>query len=106
MIQDVKLGTHRIGTYMYAISKCAFLLGFRLATRRAQIVWLMMTVTVTNFEGFTRQQFCKNVNFGRKCTFSQIFQNCCLVKPSKFVTVTVIIGHTDCGHTPFHTHIN
>ena len=25
MIQDVKLGTHRIG---YAISKCAFLLGF------------------------------------------------------------------------------
>ena len=30
MIQDVKLGTHRIGTYMYAISKCAFLLGFRL----------------------------------------------------------------------------
>ena len=30
MIQDVKLGIHRIGTYMYAISKCAFLLGFRL----------------------------------------------------------------------------
>ena len=30
MIQDVKLGTHRIGTCMYAISKCAFLLGFRL----------------------------------------------------------------------------
>ena len=27
------------------------------ATRRAQIVWPMMTVTVTNFEGFTRQQF-------------------------------------------------
>ena len=26
MIQDVKLGTH----YMYAMSKCAFLLGFRL----------------------------------------------------------------------------
>ena len=84
MIQDVKLGTHRIGTYMYAISKCAFLLGFRLenklkkpcfftkktikksnnmglergvATRSAQMVWPMMTVTVTNFEGFTRQQF-------------------------------------------------
>ena len=30
MIQDVKLGTHRIGMYMYAISKCTFLLGFRL----------------------------------------------------------------------------
>ena len=30
MIQDVKLGTHRIGIYMYAISKCVFLLGFRL----------------------------------------------------------------------------
>ena len=24
-------------------------------------MWPMMTVTVTNFEGFTRQQFCKNV---------------------------------------------
>ena len=28
-----------------------------MATRRAQIVWPMMRVTVTNFEGFTRQQF-------------------------------------------------
>ena len=27
------------------------------ATRWAQMVWSMMTVTVTNFEGFTRQQF-------------------------------------------------
>ena len=27
------------------------------ATRSAQMVWPMMTVTVTNFEGFTRQQF-------------------------------------------------
>ena len=26
------------------------------ATRRAQMVWPMMTVTVTNFEGFTRPQ--------------------------------------------------
>ena len=81
MIQDVKLGTHKIGTYMYAINKCAFLLGFCLemplrsdpllvikkfinvgvergvATRMAQVVWPMMIVTVTNFEGFTRQQF-------------------------------------------------
>ena len=76
MIQEVKLGTHRIGTYMYAISKCAFLLSFRLdikfqkprrksskgvergvATRSAQMVWPMMTVTVTNFEGFARHQF-------------------------------------------------
>ena len=30
MIQPVKLGTHRMGTNMYAISKCAFLLSFRL----------------------------------------------------------------------------
>ena len=30
MIQDVKLGTHKIGTYMYAINKCALLLGFYL----------------------------------------------------------------------------
>ena len=28
MIQDVKLGTHKVGTYMYAINKCAVLLGF------------------------------------------------------------------------------
>ena len=29
------------------------------ATRRAQMMWPMMTVTVTNFEGFARQQFRK-----------------------------------------------
>ena len=83
MIQDVELGTHNIGTYTYAINKCAFLLGFYLempprsdpllnkiiqklinvgvergvATRMAQVVWPMMIVTPTNFEGFTRQQF-------------------------------------------------
>ena len=27
------------------------------ATRRAQMMWPVMTVTVTNFEGFTRQLF-------------------------------------------------
>ena len=27
------------------------------ATRRAQMVWPVITVTVTTFEGFTRQQF-------------------------------------------------
>ena len=62
---------------MYAINKCAFLLGFYLemplrsgrqklinvgvergvATRMAQVVWPTMIVTPTNFEGFTRQQF-------------------------------------------------
>ena len=84
MIQDVKLGTHKIGTYMYTINKCVFLLGFYLemplrsdpfflikiikmlinvgvergvATRMAQVVWPMMIVTVIIFEGFTRQQF-------------------------------------------------
>ena len=30
MIQDLKLGTHKIGTYTYAINKCAFLLDFYL----------------------------------------------------------------------------
>ena len=30
MIQDVKLGTHKIGTYPYAINKGAFLLSFYL----------------------------------------------------------------------------
>ena len=33
MIQDDKLGTRRIGTYMYAISKCALLLGFCLENK-------------------------------------------------------------------------
>ena len=28
------------------------------ATRREQMVWPMMTVTVINFEGFASQQFC------------------------------------------------
>ena len=55
MIQDVKLGTHKIGTYTCAINKCAFLLGFYLemplrsdpllwgvATRMAQVVWPML----------------------------------------------------------------
>ena len=27
------------------------------ATRMAQVIWPMMIVTVTSFEGFTRQQF-------------------------------------------------
>ena len=33
MIQDVKVGTHEIGTYMYAISKC-ILAQLGLKTRR------------------------------------------------------------------------
>ena len=49
------------------------------ATRIAQVVWPMMIVTVTNFEDFTRQQF----EMFAKMPFLQIFQNCCLVKPSK-----------------------
>ena len=46
------------------------------ATRRAQMVRPMMTVTVINFDGFTRQQFCKNVeyHFRLKFTFSSEIQ--------------------------------
>ena len=29
------------------------------ASRRSQMVWPMMTVTVTNFEGFNFEKFCK-----------------------------------------------
>ena len=61
---------------MYAVSKCVFLLGFHLilkksfnvgvemgvATRRAQMVWPMMTVTVRDSLGSNFE----NVNFGRK----------------------------------------
>ena len=38
------------------------------ATRMAQVVWPMMTVTATNFEGFTigsNSNICKNVDFGK-----------------------------------------
>ena len=38
------------------------------ATRMAQVVWPMMIVTVTNFEGFTSNS--ENVGFGRKLPFS------------------------------------
>ena len=64
------------------------------ATRRTQMLWPMMTVTMTNFEGFTRQWFMWNLGiFTHFCLKFTFFANCCLVKPSKFVTVTVIIGH-------------
>ena len=66
MIQDVKLGTHRIGTYMYAISKCAFLLGFRLEILFMWVwkgVWpqeglngVAYDASYFDIEGFTRQQ--------------------------------------------------
>ena len=79
MIQGVKLGTHRIGTYMDAtvsVRSCsAFVwkissknlkkiinnVGVErgVATRRAQMVWPMMTVTVT---GSNFEKFAKNVN--------------------------------------------
>ena len=67
------------------------------------MVWPMMTVTATNFEGFTRQQFCKN-----HISVWILGENelpTCTVKPSKFIAVTIIIGHThhlshSCGHTP------
>ena len=77
---------------MYAISKCAFLLGFRFdikfykpafleenhqkvkqygcgkgwATRRAQMVSPMMTVTVTNFEGANFEKFGNTWNSAPK----------------------------------------
>ena len=35
MIPYVKLSTHRIGTYRYAISKCTFLLGFYLEMKQS-----------------------------------------------------------------------
>ena len=84
MIQDVKLDTHKIGTYNVchqqvcvlarllfgnAATKRFFIriksskrfinVGVErgVATRMAQVVWPMMIVTPTNFESFTRQQF-------------------------------------------------
>ena len=77
--------------------------------RRAQMVWPMMTVTVTNFEGFTRQQFWI---LERKCpnsTFLQIFSKSL---PSEALKICHSNCHhrphhlsPSCGHTPFHTHI-
>ena len=73
MSQDVKLGTHKIGTSTFAINKCAFLLGFYLEMPLRSDPLLDnelcgkgcghkngssgVAFTVTNFEGFTRQQF-------------------------------------------------
>ena len=36
------------------------------AIRRDQMVWPMMTVTVTNFEGFIRQQYLQKCEFRTK----------------------------------------
>ena len=108
---------------MYAINKCPFLLGFYLempkklisvgvergmATRMAQVVWPMMLVAPTNLRaslGSNFERFANMCENSPKSIFLQIFQNCCLVKPSKFVTVSHQLSHS-FGHTPFHTHIN
>ena len=73
----------------------------------AQVVWPMMIVTVTNFEGFTRQQFCEYVDFGH------IFANISELLPSEALKICHSNYHHrphhlshSCGYTPFHTHIN
>ena len=58
-----------------------------------------VSFNVDSMLGSNFDKFAKMWNLGHfrpKFTFLQFFffQNCCLVKPSKFVTVTVIIGHT------------
>ena len=69
--------------------------GRGVATRSAQMVWPVMTVTATNFEGFTRQQFCKNVQIRE---FSKLLpQNLSQYRPHYL--------SPSCAHTPFHTHI-
>ena len=96
MIQDVKLGTHRIGTFMYAISvsvrscsafvwilsskKLLFLeenhqkVGVErgVPTRRAQMVWPMMTVTVTNLRASLGSNFEKFANMWNLAIFSRM----------------------------------
>ena len=75
MIQDVKLAC---SAFMW---KCCneTILEKNVGVERG-VVWPMMIVTETNFEGSTRQQFAK----------------------------MLILHHLSpsCGHTPFHTHIN
>ena len=56
------------------------------ATRRAQMVWPMMTVTMTNFEGFTGSNFKKPANI---CEFRLQ-----MVWPMMTVTVTNFEGFT------------
>ena len=75
------------------------------ATRRAQIVWPMMTVTVKNFEGFTR--LAKMWKFGSLSSEIHIFAN---FLPSEALKICRSNCHhgphhlsTSCGHTPFHT---
>ena len=57
------------------------------ATRRAQMVWPMMTVTVTHFEGFTRLKNLQKCEFWANSTFLQKLLH-------GEATVTVIIDHT------------
>ena len=78
MIQDIKLGTQNRYIYIChqqvcvlarllfgnATTKRSFIKKFinvgverGVATRMAQVAWPVMIVTVTTFEGFTRQQF-------------------------------------------------
>ena len=61
-----------------------------------QLLWQSLTASLgSNFEIFAIMwNLGIFTHFRQKFTFLQIFQNCCLVKPSNFVTVTVIIGHT------------
>ena len=143
MIQDVKLGTHKIGTYMYAINKCTFLLGFYLemplrsdlnkiirklinvgvergvATRMAQVMWPMMIVTLTNFEGSNSEILAKMWILGENEQFQpfspkiHIFANISKLLPSEALKICRTNYHHrphhlshSCGHTPFHTHIN
>ena len=74
--------------------------------KMAQVVWPMMIVTVTNLRASIGSNseilkemwifWAKISQIAKmpKSTYLQIFQNCCLVKPSKFVGVTIIRGHT------------
>ena len=83
------------------------------ATRRAQMVSPIMTVTVTNFEGFTRQQFW---NLGIFAHFRKIHINFLQIFSKLLPSEALKICHSNChhrphhlslscGHTPFHAHI-
>ena len=119
MIQDVKLGTHKIGTlYVCHQQVCvlarllfgnaatkrsfirikSYIVGVErdVATRMAQVVWPMMTVTP---RASAILQII--IRFRPKLLPSEALKIC----HSSYHHRPHHLSHS-CGHTPFHTHIN
>ena len=82
MIQEVKLGTHKIGTYVYAISKCVFVRpSFGNSVLKKKIIKKWVWKGVWPQEGLNGAAYDDT----EKLLGSNF---------EKFVTVTITIGRT------------